>query len=230
MKIKNLHSWDVTYREAINIQQTLREKLILDDKNMPDEIRTIAGADISYSRGSNLFFAAVVLLEFPSLEIIEETFFTERVIFPYIPGLLTFREGLPLLKAFEKLRIVPDVAIFDGQGIAHPRGLGLASHMGLFLNMPTIGCAKTRLAGKYDEPGKEVGDYSPLMLDDRIVGAVLRTKKNVKPVFISQGHKIGLQRAIDIVLSSCTGYKLPEPVRKAHLTVNRIRMGHGGKP
>ena len=229
MKIKNLHSWDVTYGEAINIQQTLRERLILDDKNMPDEIRTIAGADISYSRGSNLFFAAVVLLEFPSLEVIEETSFTERINFPYIPGLLTFREGPSLLKAFEKLCIVPDVAVFDGQGIAHPRGLGLASHMGLFLDIPTIGCAKTRLAGKYDEPGNEVGDYSYLMLDGRIVGAVLRTKKNVKPVLISQGHKIGLQRAIDIILSSCTGYKLPEPVRKAHLTVNRIRTGHGAK-
>ncbi|MDO9529897.1 MAG: deoxyribonuclease V [Syntrophales bacterium] len=223
MKINNLHSWNVTYKEAINIQQTLREKLILDDKNMPDKIRTIAGADISYSRGDNIFFAAVVLLEFPSMEIIEETSFTQRVTFPYIPGLLTFREGPPLLKAFEKLRNIPDVAIFDGQGIAHPRGLGLASHMGLFLDMPTIGCAKTRLAGKYSEVRNEAGDYSWLVLDNRIVGAVLRTRKNVKPVFISQGHKIGLRRAVDIIFSSCTGYKLPEPVRKAHLTVNRMR-------
>ena len=223
MRINNLHSWDVSYREAINIQQTLREKLILYDDGIPDEIKTIAGADISYSRGSDLFFAAVVLFEFPSMEVIEETSFTERISFPYIPGLLSFREGPPLLKAFKKLRIVPDVAIFDGQGIAHPRGFGLASHMGLFLNIPTIGCAKTKLAGKYDEPGNEVGDYSDLILNDRIVGAVLRTKKNVKPVFISQGYRIGLQRAVDVILSSCAGYKLPEPVRKAHLTANRIR-------
>ncbi len=223
MRINNLHSWDVSYKEAINIQQTLREKLILYDDGIPDKIKTITGADISYSRGSDLFFAAVVLFEFPSMEVIEETSFTERVSFPYIPGLLSFREGLPLLKAFKKLRIVPDVAIFDGQGIAHPRGFGLASHMGLFLNIPTIGCAKTKLAGKYDEPGNEVGDYSDLILNDRIVGAVLRTKKNVKPVFVSQGHRIGLQRAVDVVLSSCVGYKLPEPSRKAHLTVNRIR-------
>ncbi|MBE9546041.1 MAG: deoxyribonuclease V [Proteobacteria bacterium] len=224
MKIRNLHSWDVSYEEAIDIQQNLGEKLILHDEGIPSNIRIIAGADISYSRGSDLFFAAVVLLEFPSMEVIEETSFTERVTFPYIPGLLTFREGPPLLKAFEKLRNAPDVAIFDGQGIAHPRGLGLASHMGLLLDIPAIGCAKTRLAGKYDEPGNEVGDYSPLMLDDRIVGAVLRTKKNIKPVFVSQGHKIGLQRAVDVVLSSCTGYKLPEPVRRAHLAANRIRM------
>ncbi len=224
MKTNNLHSWNVTYREAINIQQTLREKLILDDKNMPDKIRTIAGADISYSRGDNIFFAAVVLFEFPSMEVIEETSFTQRVTFPYIPGLLTFREGPPLLKAFEKLRNVPDVAIFDGQGIAHPRGLGLASHMGLLLDIPAIGCAKTRLVGQYSNVRNERGGYSYLILEDRVVGTVLRTKKNVKPVFISQGHKIGLQRSVEIILSSCTGYKLPEPVRKAHLAVNRIRM------
>ena len=224
MKINNLHSWNLTYREAINIQQTLREKLILDDKKMPDKIRTIAGADISYSRGDNIFFAAVVLLEFPSMEVIEETSFTQRVAFPYIPGLLTFREGPPLLKAFEKLRNVPDVAIFDGQGIAHPRGLGLASHMGLLLDIPTIGCAKTRLTGEYIEVGNKVGDFSCLMLNNKIVGAVLRTKENVKPIFISQGHKIGLQRSVEIILSSCTGYKLPEPVRKAHLAVSRMRV------
>ncbi len=223
MKIKNLHSWNVTYKEAITIQQTLREKLILDDKKNPDKIRTIAGADISYSRGDNIFFAAVVLLEFPSMEVIAETFFTQRVSFPYIPGLLTFREGPPLLKAFEKLRTIPDVAIFDGQGIAHPRGLGLASHMGLLLDIPAIGCAKTRLVGQYSDVNNERGSYSSLILDDKVVGAVLRTKKNVKPVFISQGHKIGLKRSVEIILSSCTGYKLPEPVRKAHLTVNRIR-------
>jgi deoxyribonuclease V len=224
MKIKNLHSWNVSYKEAINIQQTLREKLILDDKKIPDKMRTIAGADVSYSKGDNLFFAAVVLLEFPSMEVIEEASFTERIAFPYIPGLLTFREGPPLLKAFEKLRSVPDVAIFDGQGIAHPRGFGLASHMGLFLDIPTIGCAKTRLTGEYIEVGNKVGDFSHLILNNRIVGAVLRTRKNVKPVFISQGHKIGLRRSVEIILSSCTGYKLPEPVRKAHLAVNRMRI------
>lgn len=224
MKIKNLHSWNVTYEEAIAIQQALRGKLILDDKKIPDKIRTIAGADISYSRGDNIFFAAAVLLEFPSMEVIEETSFTQRVTFPYIPGLLTFREGPPLLKAFEKLRTIPDVAIFDGQGIAHPRGLGLASHMGLLLDIPAIGCAKTRLVGQYSDVRNERGFYSSLILDNRVVGAVLRTKKNVKPVFISQGHKIGLERSVEIILSSCTGYKLPEPVRQAHLAVNRIRM------
>ena len=224
MKIKSLHSWDVSYGEAINIQQTLEKELILHDRGIPDEIRTIAGADVSYSRGSDLFFAAVVVLEFPLMEVIEETSFAERVNFPYIPGLLTFREGPILLKAFERLKNVPDVAIFDGQGIAHPRGFGLASHIGLLLDIPTIGCAKTRLAGKYDEVGNKVGDYSYLLLNDKIIGAAVRTRKGVRPVFVSQGHRIGLQRAVDVVLSTCIGYKLPEPTRRAHLAVNKIRL------
>jgi deoxyribonuclease V len=224
MKIKNLHGWDVSCKKAINIQHILREKLILYDDGIPGKIGTVAGADISYSKGSDLFFAVVVLLEYPSMEVIEEASFSERVSFPYIPGLLTFREGPALLKAFEKLKNVPDVAIFDGQGIAHPRGFGLASHMGLFLDIPTIGCAKTRLSGKYNEVENEIGAYSHLILNGGIIGAALRTKKNVKPVFISQGHRIGLQKAIEVVLSCCAGYKLPEPTRKAHLTVNRIRM------
>lgn len=225
MKTKNLHSWDVNYKDAINIQRALREKLILHDEGIPDEIRIVAGADVSYSKESSLFFAAIILLEFPSMKVIEEAFFTERVRFPYIPGLLTFREGPPLLKAFEKLRNVPDIVIFDGQGIAHPRGFGLASHMGLFLDIPTIGCAKTRLAGECDkEVANETGAYSHLVLNGRIIGAVLRTRKNVKPVFVSQGHRIGLQTAIDITLSCCAGYKLPEPTRRAHLAVNRNRL------
>jgi deoxyribonuclease V len=223
MKIHYHHNWDVGYKEAVTIQQNLKSQLILHDRDLPEEIRSVAGADISYSRHSNLFFAAVVLLEYPTMKLIEETCFRERVSFPYIPGLLSFREGPAVLKAFENLQSVPDVVIFDGQGIAHPRGIGLASHMGLFLNVPSIGCAKKRLVGSYDEVGQEVGDYSDLILDDQIVGAALRTKKKVKPVFISPGHKISMQRAIDVVLSCCRGYRLPEPVRRAHLAVNKLR-------
>jgi len=224
MKIKHLHDWKVTYVRAREIQNKLRPKLILHDKDLPDRIKTIAGADISYSRNSNIFFAVVVILDFPTMEIIEQASFSEAVDFPYIPGLLTFREGPTLLKAFRKLSTSPDVIIFDGHGISHPRGIGLASHMGLFLSIPSIGCAKTRLVGTYNEAGSEPGDYSPLLYNDEIKGAVLRTKKNVTPVFVSQGHKIELERAIDITLSSCRGYRLPEPTRKAHLAVNEIRM------
>jgi deoxyribonuclease V len=225
MNIKDLHPWTVTYRRAAEIQQELRKNLILNDDHFPAPIKTIAGADISYSKHNDLFFAAVILLEFPSMTVVEERTSIERALFPYIPGLLSFREGPALLKIFERLHQVPDVVIFDGQGIAHPRGIGLASHMGLFLDIPTIGCAKKRLVGRYDDVGKEAGDYADLIVDERVAGAVLRTKKKVKPVFVSPGHKIGIGKSRDIVLRCCQGYKLPEPTRRAHLLVNEIRRG-----
>ena len=224
MKIQYIHNWDVSYKDAVGIQQRLKGEIILHDKDFPEKINIVAGADISYSRRSDLFFAAVVLLEYPTMAVIEEACFIERVSFPYIPGLLSFREGPAVLKAFEKLRGIPDVVIFDGQGIAHPRGIGLASHMGLYLDVPAIGCAKKRLVGEYGEVGNEVGDYADLMLDGQVIGAAVRTKKKVKPVFISPGHKISLPKAIAAALSCCRGYRLPEPVRKAHLAVNRMRL------
>ncbi len=224
MKIQHLHRWDVSYKEAVGIQRKLKESLVLHDRDFPKQITIIAGADISYSRHSDLFFAAVILLEYPTMAVVEEACFTERVLFPYIPGLLSFREGPAVLKAFENLHNIPDVVIFDGQGIAHPRGIGLASHMGLFLDIPAVGCAKKRLVGEYGEVGHEVGDYADLMLNDRVVGAAVRTKKKVKPVFVSPGHKISLRRAVDLVLSCCRGYRLSEPVRMAHLAVNRMRL------
>ena len=229
MKIEHLHDWNISYDRAREIQNELREKLILHNEDLPARIKTIAGADISYSKGSNLFFAVVVILDFPTMEIIEQASSSGMVDFPYIPGLLTFREGPMLLEAFQKLSSTPDAIIFDGHGIAHPRGIGLASHMGLFLNIPSIGCAKTRLVGSYNEAGNEPGDFSPLVHNGEIMGAVLRTKKNVKPVFVSQGHKIGLKKAIDITLSCCRGYRLPEPTRKAHLAVNEIRLKNRGQ-
>ncbi|MBN2539419.1 MAG: deoxyribonuclease V [Deltaproteobacteria bacterium] len=226
MNIEPLHDWNIRYDRAREIQNDLREKLILHNEDIPDKIQTIAGADISYARNSNLFFAAVVILDFPTMAIIEQTSSSGTVDFPYIPGLLTFREGPILLEAFRKVSLAPDVIIFDGHGISHPRGIGLASHMGLFLNIPAIGCAKTRLVGSYDEAGNEPGDFSPLVYNGETRGAVLRTKRNVNPVFVSQGHKVGFERAIDIILSSCRGYRLPEPTRKAHLAVNEIRLKH----
>ncbi len=227
MKVKRLHGWNVGYNGARELQNKLRTDLILHNENLPDTIRTIAGADISYSKNSSVLFAAVVILDFSTMEIIEQVSSIGIGEFPYIPGLLTFREGPVLLEAFRKLRNIPDVIIFDGHGISHPRGIGLASHMGLFLDIPSIGCAKTILVGSYNETGNKPGDYSPLMHNDEIKGSVLRTKKNVKPVFVSQGHKIGLERAVYITLSSCRGYRLPEPTRKAHLAVNEIRLKRG---
>ncbi|MBA4422639.1 MAG: deoxyribonuclease V [Syntrophus sp. (in: bacteria)] len=223
MKTRELHRWDVTYREAAAIQEELRRMLILRDDGLPDPVRTVAGADISYDRGSDLFFAAVVLMRYSDLTVIEKATFAARVSFPYIPGLLTFREGPPLLAAFCKLSQTPDVVLFDGQGIAHPRGIGLASHLGLLLGLPSIGCAKTRLVGSHVLVGEKRGEWTEMVYQNRQVGAVLRTRERINPLFISQGHRIGLQRALALVLSCCRGYRIPEPIRQAHLAVNRLR-------
>lgn len=228
MKFKNLHNWNVDYREAKRLQKELSERLILQNNGLPEAIRIIGGADISYSKRENLFFAAVILLEFSTMDIIEVSSVVEKAEFPYIPGLLTFREGPALLRAFQKIEKTPDVVIFDGQGIAHPRGIGLASHIGLFLDIPTIGCAKKRLVGSAADIERERGNYALLLYKEAVIGAVLRTKRNVKPVFVSQGHKIDLEQAIRITLASSRGYRIPEPTRKAHLTVNKLRVEYGG--
>jgi deoxyribonuclease V len=228
MRVRNLHNWNVDYREAKQLQEELSGRLILHNDGLPEDIKIIGGADISYSRGENLFFAAVILLDFSTMDIIEVSSVVEKTEFPYIPGLLTFREGPALLRAFKKIRRKPDVVIFDGQGIAHPRGIGLASHIGLFLDIPTIGCAKKRLVGSAADIEGERGNYAPLIYKENVIGAVLRTKRNVKPVYVSQGHKIDLKEAIRITLASSRGYRLPEPTRKAHLTVNKLRLEYVG--
>ncbi len=227
MKYYNLHPWDITYNEAIDIQKKLSSNVILQPFN--SDLKFIAGADVSYSKDDDLFFAGVIVLRFPDMTIVEESIASDKVNFPYIPGLLSFRESPILIKAFEKLNIIPDVVIIDGQGIAHPRGLGIASHIGLLLDIPTIGCAKNILVGHYDEPGSETGDHSAIIFNKKVIGAVLRTKKNVSPVFISPGHKINMSSSIDIVMKTCRGYRLPEPTRQAHLLVNRVRMAHLNK-
>jgi deoxyribonuclease V len=172
------------------------------------------------------FFAAVIVLDYESMAILEERTVIAEATFPYIPGLLSFREGPALLSCFEKLQIVPDAVIFDGQGTAHPRGIGLASHMGLLIDRPAIGCGKTRLCGIHDAVGDCKGDFAPLIYKENICGAAVKTKPHIKPVYISPGHKIGLPSAMAVSLACCRGYRLPEPVRKAHLLVNEIRKDH----
>lgn len=230
MRICDLHRWDVTYSEAVAIQRDLCGRLILRSKEDRAAPGLIAGADVSYGRGSDLFFAAVVLLTYPGLETVEERYAVEKAPFPYIPGLLSFREGPALLKAFAGLERNPDLVIFDGQGIAHPRGFGLASHLGLFLDVPAIGCGKRRLVGCHGEVGNGRGDHVPLIFHERTVGAVLRTRPGVKPVFVSPGHRIGLEGSVEVVLNCCRGCRLPEPVRKAHRAVNRLRQSRQGVP
>jgi deoxyribonuclease V len=200
---------------AIEIQNNLSDRVKKFD--MIPEVKYIAGVDLSIRRTRKTAIASVVLLNYPELEIIDIQTASGHLEFPYIPGLLSFRE-LPLtLAACEKLSTSPDLVIVDGQGIAHPRRFGLASHLGVVMDIPTIGCAKSRLCGSHVEPGKEPGDYSTLIDKDEIIGAVLRTKHGVKPVYISIGHRISLDTAISYILHCCRGYRLPQPTRLAHL-------------
>jgi deoxyribonuclease V len=224
LHLRLLHPWDVAYQEAVSIQNTIKKDLILHDGVKIGPAAVIAGADISYSRGSDLFFAAVVLLSYPDMQPLAEVHAVGRVSFPYIPGLLSFREGPVLLKAFENLQQAPDLVLFDGQGIAHPRGVGLAAHLGLFLDIPAIGCAKSRLCGEYRDPGPCPGDHEDLLYQGQVIGSVMRTKARVRPVFVSPGHLISLERSREVTLKCCRGYRLPEPIRQAHLAVNRLRI------
>jgi deoxyribonuclease V len=225
MKYLKLHPWNVNYKEAVEIQKRLKKQIILKNsfKNLNGKL--IAGADVSYDKEIDRFYAGVIVFELQTMQKIEEVTASGKVSFPYIPGLLSFRESPILLRAFSKVKKTPDIIILDAQGIAHPRGIGLASHIGLLLNKPSIGCAKTRLIGEYDNVGKEAGYYSQLTIKGKAVGVVLRTRKNVKPVFVSPGHKIDLATSIDLVLKSCRGYKLPEPTRQAHNLVTKVRKG-----
>ncbi len=176
----------------------------------------IAGVDLSVSRVGRAATGAVVVLEYPGLRLVEARVISGEVDFPYVPGLLSFREAPLVLKACQALEITPDLVLVDGQGIAHPRRIGLASHLGLFLDTPTIGCAKSRLCGSHQAPGVEPGEYAELVDNREIIGMVLRTKVGTKPVYVSVGHKIDLPTAVHWVMECCKGYRLPEPLRLAH--------------
>ncbi|RMF84096.1 MAG: deoxyribonuclease V [Nitrospinota bacterium] len=222
MQITPLHAWDLTPQEAIALQNRLRRLVVLED--YLSEVRHIGGVDLSFARDSDQGWAGVVILQMPELTLIESQTVTGPVPFPYIPGLLSFRELPLLLQALERVEHTPDVILCDGQGIAHPRGLGIASHLGLFLNLPTVGVAKSRLTGYYREPDPLPGSYTHLYdRQGRVIGAVLRTKPRTKPLFISPGHRITLATALTLVMQSLRGFKLPEPIRQAHQLVNRAR-------
>lgn len=223
MLIRNLHSFNVTTTEAIRIQQELADQICLSP--FSGEYGYVAGADIAYLKKDKTLFAAVVVLEYPSgKEVISRTDRGEAA-FPYVPGLLTFREAPLVLRVFEDLPLTPDIVIFDGQGLAHPRGFGLACHIGLLLDIPSVGCAKSRLVGEYNEPARRRGSAAPLVYQDRVVGAVVRTRDKVKPVFVSPGHKVDIEGAVRIVLETCRGYRLPEPTRLAHILSQKAKRG-----
>ncbi len=212
--MRPLHAWNLTPEEAIQVQQELRARLdpTWNDKRI---ITTIGGVDVSMSAESAR--CAIVILQYPELTPLEGVTAEVPLAFPYIPGLLAFREGPAVLAAWDQLTIKPDLLMFDGQGIAHPRGIGIASQMGLWLEKPSIGVAKSRLYGRHQEVGPRRGDRADLLDDHgKIIGAVLRTRQGTNPLYISPGHLIDVEHAVEFVLASCTGYRLPEATRWAH--------------
>lgn len=214
MKLAISHPWDLSTMEAIALQKKLAKDVLAETTFDPAQLQTIAGVDVGLQ--GDLARAAVVVLDAASLEPVDWAVATAKIPFPYVPGLLTFREGPSVLTALEKLTTWPDLFVFDGHGQAHPRRIGLASHLGVILDEPSIGCAKSRLTGEYEEPAEEVGAWSPLRDQEGIIGAVLRTRSSVRPVFVSTGHRVDLITAIDIILSCTKGYRLPETTRYAH--------------
>ncbi len=222
--INCFHSWDVSPQEAIQIQKEIRAKVIRHGRL--GRVRFVAGADVAFDNPSQTAFAGVVILEFPDLRIVETRVERSPITFPYIPGLLSFRETPPLLKVFSKIRHEPEVIFIDGHGWSHPRSAGLACHIGVLLNLPVIGCAKSVLVGSYEIPASKRGSVSNLYhTSGEVIGAVLRTRAHVKPVFVSIGHRVGLKEAIRLTLACGKGYRIPEPTRQADLLVEKAKRG-----
>jgi len=240
MQTQKLHDWNLSYSQAIALQKQLAQQV--QQVELKSKPKTIAGLDCALSKDEGKIIAAVVILQMPNItrglwegvpaergpgqtdfEIIETATACQKLSFPYIPGLLSFRESPVCLAAVEKLKKEPDAFIIDGQGIAHPRRFGIATHLGLFFDKPTIGCAKSKLLGSFEEPSPEKGAYSPLKDGDDVIGAVVRTRSNVEPVFVSVGNKCLLKDAIEITLAWTTKYRIPEPTRLAHQLVSKLK-------
>lgn len=224
MRIAHQQRWNLTPRAAIAQQERLRATVI---PHLPRPLPVnplIAGTDIPFDLHSDRLFAAVVVLHLPELNVVAQASVVERARFPYVPGLLSFREAPPLLHCFRKLDCVPDVVMVDGQGLAHPRRFGLACHLGWLLELPTFGCAKSILCGTHARPRMRRGTSAPLMHDGETVGMALRTRADVKPVYVSIGHRIDLASALDLALRCAPRWRIPEPTRQAHILVNQLRL------
>lgn len=214
------HPWNLSGKEAVQLQREWADKVISD--NCLDDVKLVAGTDVSYQKQGDRLVAAVVILDAQTLEVVETATVVDEAQFPYVPGLFSFRELPPLVKAFEKLQHRPDLVVCDGQGIAHPRRFGLASHLGVMFDIPTIGCGKTRLCGEEVEPLDERGAKAKLMHKDEHIGYILRTRKNVKPVYVSLGHKVSAETACEWVLKLAPKYRLPETTRVADKLVGDL--------
>jgi deoxyribonuclease V len=214
------HPWHVSTAEAREIQLSLRGKMSLEPCRA--DVQTVAGVDVGMRGG--MARAAVVVLSYPDLDPLDQSVAEARPEMPYVPGLLSFREAPAILAACQGLEIEPDLFVFDGQGFAHPRRFGIACHIGVILDKPSIGCAKSRLCGTHQEPGPEAGSYVHLYDGEEVIGAVLRTRNNVSPVYVSVGHRMDLETAINLVMGCCQGYRLPETTRYAHRAASGDRL------
>lgn len=216
-----IHRWALTPRQAIRLQQRLRGRVRVE--LLRGAVRLVAGADMAFGPDGRRCVAGVVVYDLATQAVVDQAIAWREVRFPYVPGLLSFREAPTVLAAVRKLKTTPDVFILDGQGCAHPRRFGLACHVGLLMDIPTIGCAKSRLCGVYDDPPARPGAFAPLMHEGQMVGAVLRTRPGVKPVYVSIGHRVTLEDAVRVVMQCTTHYRVCEPTRLAHHLVTKER-------
>jgi deoxyribonuclease V len=220
-RLTPLHDWDIDPDAAVALQRELASRVRI----VPIEgaVRTVAGCDMSFNRDEERVFAGIVVVALPSLETIERVAVETTAKFPYVPGLLSFREIPALTEAWSQLETEPDAVMLDGQGIAHPRRMGIACHFGLLVNRPTVGCAKSPLSGRFEEPGPLPGDRSPIVQRGDVIGTALRSKARSKPLIVSPGHLCDVESAVALVEACAGGYRLPEPTRRAHLWVNEKR-------
>ncbi len=223
MRVRRLHPFILSPGEARAIQGELAPQVVAEPPLDLSRVRYVAGADVSTQGEGG--YAAIVVLSFPGLSVVEVRGFEAPLTFPYVPGLLAFREIPLIVGALEVVESEVDAVIFDAHGLAHPRGMGLAAHLGLFLDVPAVGCAKSRLVGEHEEPGHEKGSTANLVYRKKVVGRVVRTREGVSPVYVSVGNRIDLRSAVELVLRCCTKYRLPETTRQAHNAANKLRRG-----
>ena len=216
--------WNLTPRQAMRLQESLRERVELEDRF--GDIRHVAGADLAFDPETEVAFAGVVVYRFPGLEEVERRMARRKLRFPYVPGLLSFRECPILLAAFARLETEPDLILIDGHGRAHPRRFGIACHIGILFDKPTIGCAKSRLVGEHQEPGERAGSTASLMLEGERLGVVLRTCDGVRPIYVTTGHRVSLDSAVGLVKQCLDGFRIPKPTREADHYVRDLRRAY----
>jgi deoxyribonuclease V len=216
--------WNLTPREAMRLQESLRERVELEDRF--GDIHYVAGADMAFDPATQVAFSGVIVYRFPGLEEVERRMARRKLRFPYVPGLLSFRECPILLAAFARLKTEPDLILIDGHGRAHPRRFGIACHIGILFDKPTIGCAKSRLVGEHEEPGTRAGATAPLMLEGERLGVVLRTRDHVRPIYVTTGHRVSLDTAVGLVNQCVDGFRIPKPTREADHYVRDLRRAY----